>query len=83
MPQLVDRILHLLGRELRILQRRRCHGDESIGVRYTPLGQAFIVCPNDRADEIPVRRVPPLVVDGQRRDIDASLVHGIHAKVPQ
>ena len=39
--------------------------------------------PDDLAREISVGRVPPIGIDGQRRDIDAPFVHGPESEIAQ
>jgi hypothetical protein len=71
---LLDALLELLDREVRMLQRHRREGNEPIGLGGADLRERLVLKLDELARDVPVRRVP-VGVDAERLDVDALLVH--------
>jgi hypothetical protein len=61
------------------LQRRRAEGDEAIGVRRAPFGQAVVVNTDDLGGQVAIGRVPPKSIDVESLDVNAALVELLNA----
>jgi hypothetical protein len=72
--QLLDAMLELLGRQIRMLQGDRRERDEPIRVRRHPFRQPVVLDLHDPPREVAIGGVPPIPVDRQRLYVDALLI---------
>ncbi len=78
-PEFSYRLVQLLRRQIRMLQRESGHSHESVRIPGAPLGDFFILQLDEVSSQGPVRRVRPgvhvdrLIVDTLRVHIDQSL----------
>ena len=74
----LDALFELPDGEIRVLQRDRREGDETIGLGGAQLRELFVLHLDDGLCDVALRLVP-VGIDAERLDVDALLVHGADA----
>src|SRR5262249_2935037 len=79
-PKLSNRMLNLIGSEIRKLQRRCREGDEPVRIAGAGLRQPLVLDLDHLGREITVLDSIPVGIDAQSLDVDRLLVHDLHAQ---